>query len=653
MRRIDTLHRRAPARRAARHRLLLVLLFTVLGGPAVAQDFEPVPLKPYDPDRPPGIDPTLDCSAFPRSGPDPRELGLPAALAAAERKELTLGGFGTTLAWAEREPDPAYIPVLKRIVERFRCADYDVNMAFLAIEAAGEPSAYFVEYAQGWERDDRLAGWAMNVLAVRGDSSVYLPLRQVALDAPNRGRFGRVLQNYFSFYLGGIILWDRLQSATVSDQLRYALVAAQKPLGSWVVRGTQGDSLSQVENLRNRYISAIPRRVLRRMGEVYPTATARALVAYEDSARAELAERGVAPEHVLLYMELVRRHSREFAFPSTRATPPVVGSAALSPSVCATVSGRRLVLGALPEGSPVARFSYRSDEAEAVRVPYGAGNSLVGPWDSSDPFAPVPPEVFDPGLPAHDRAFRVPLAPGEAVSWTLLGRTVTADAYTARCDGAPAPARPTAAALRAALPAAVTLAGPADAKLSGDDLALSGLPVRADGAPDPDPAPAHAVAVATADGRADVLDGLGDAARVTGRAPAPDVAVAAAPDSLAAWATALAERAAPFDPDDPNGTVGAPVVVAGPDVKLDGGGAGGAGVLVVLGKLGMKDAAWTGLVVVVPGPDGSVDVKLSAGARVVGALVVLGPGKVGVKDAAVLYSPEALALAAAAVDALP
>ena len=153
-------------------RLLTALFVAALAmNTALAQPesaFEPVRPKPYDRSWTYTFDPTLNCDPGPNAGPNPYEIGLPAALEAAERRELTLGGLSATLEWAERAPDPTYRASLRRLIEEYRCATSDVQRALHALEAAGEPSETFVRYAQDWRRDDQLAIRAMNTLAVRG-----------------------------------------------------------------------------------------------------------------------------------------------------------------------------------------------------------------------------------------------------------------------------------------------------------------------------------------------------------------------------------------------------------------------------------------------------------------------------------------------------
>ena len=416
-----------------------VLVLALVGASAVAQTLEPVPFPPYDPDVEwrPRVYPEYNCDPLPLHAPDPRELGLAAALAAAERRGLSPNGLGDALAWAERASDPAHIPVLKRIVEGYRCADFHVGIAFLAIEAAGEPSEYFLDYALDWAYDDKVAAWAMNALAARGDTTVYEALRASVLQAPRLGPRGRSLHEAFNglFVVG--VEWPSVYAERpLRQRLRISGEMSVRALTAVVYEGPDGPALSVMTTSGNTVGSRM-RRDARRLARAYPSVMGAVLRAYQDTARVRLAARGVAPEHVPLFLDEVRLQGPELFFPETGPpSPPAVTQAAVRPTVCVDGDARG---PRYPSGMAL-ELSYETEEAGAVRVPYGPLNRLDGPWEAG-PFAPAPPEVFDPGLPAHDRAFRVPLAPGETVSWTLLGRSVTADAYTERCDGTPPPAR--------------------------------------------------------------------------------------------------------------------------------------------------------------------------------------------------------------------
>ena len=257
----------------------------------------------------------------------------------------------------------------------------------------------------------------------------------------------------FNFYLPGLKSWARFHRRAIDDQLTYA--AHGTTLGEaagTVVRGVTGDSLSRMQNEGVGFGSVIPRRALRLLAETYPTATAAAIEVYQDTTRAWLASRGVRPDHIQLRMEPVRRNPTEAAFAATE--PPEqrliesdnkMGDAGpLAPAVCvADHSGalRGKPSAPYPEGSLAAVFSYVSRVGEPIRVAYGSDNSLSIPMRYMDaPVKPVPAEVFFPeGSKTYSgqlrsRSFRVAFRPGETVSWTLLGTTVTATANTPRCS---------------------------------------------------------------------------------------------------------------------------------------------------------------------------------------------------------------------------
>ena len=402
-----------------------LLVLSALASPASAQK---------------GVDPTLDCEPFPTVAPHPRELGLPAALDAAVEKRLTLGGLGYVLDWAAREPDPIHIPVLKQIVEVHRCFIGNVELAMLAIEAAGEPSDYFVRYAQDWRRDDRVASAAFNALAARGDSTVRRELEEVAEMAPYGGTFGYSLSNALLYYNAGVDLNAMFDRWPVPKKLEYVAVReALWPGVAWVHRGVTGDSLSFLENeTRTNFTRAIARKRLRSLAEAYPTAVQRVIVAYEDTLRSQLLERDLTPIQRGLFLDVAVPLATEAAFPSNSSpTPPAFDLRGSVPQITTIVCIEEpveTVRGYAPDDL-VAVFSYVLEAEGPIRLAYGEANTLRGPWNPLGLLAPIPPEVFFPAdrIDAPGRPFRVAFELGETVSWTLLGQTVTATAETPRC----------------------------------------------------------------------------------------------------------------------------------------------------------------------------------------------------------------------------
>ena len=414
--------------------LITAVAALTLATAAAAQTFEQLPAKPYDPSwsSEAGVDRTMDCSLLPESGPDPYLIGMPAALAAAERRELALGGFGTTLNRADREPDSAYIPALKRIADQYRCANYHIKVALVAIEAAGEPRAYFLDLVRNWRYNDHLAAAAMDALAVREDSAAYAPLRDVILTVPQKGRFGVDLTSEFNTYVQGLRSWAWYRNLPIPQQIDVgASVITSEATQGPVVRGVRGDSVGELENYNGSSLHAIPRRLLRQLAQVYPSAVEASLRAYADTAQVKLLARGVTASQIPLYLRIIERNGRETAFPSNGPPlPPAVTSAAARPAVCIEAS---------PTGTKPFRltavFSYSSAESVPVRVLYGPGNTLTAPPGA------LSPEVFFPdAVPnAPGRTFRVPLAAGGTAAWTLLGQTVTATSTTRRCGAPVAP----------------------------------------------------------------------------------------------------------------------------------------------------------------------------------------------------------------------
>ena len=207
---------------------------------------------------------------------------------------------------------------------------------------------------------------------------------------------------------------------------------------------------------------------------------------------------------------------------------------------------------------------------------------------------------------------------------------------------------------------AVATTGAVDATFSGNSFTVSGSPVDLTAAVVGDAEPVHGITTAAAASADAVLAALSpqQGARVTGLGTAPDVVAEPLPFDAAAFAddlAALATVTLDTRPSGPVGTEAAPVVAYAPSGVRLSGGFRGTGVLVVDGSFEMRgDAEWRGLVVVRGSSDQQADPTLSGNPRIIGALLVL-PGDGGRAAAlrlsgqvSVLYSPEALALAASA-----
>ena len=73
----------------------------------------------------------------------------------------------------------------------------------------------------------------------------------------------------------------------------------------------------------------------------------------------------------------------------------------------------------------VITFGYENPNAVAIRVAVGGNNYLTGTKEQ-------PPTIFEPGR--HYAVFRVNTKSGEAVSWSLGGRTVSSASASLQCD---------------------------------------------------------------------------------------------------------------------------------------------------------------------------------------------------------------------------
>lgn len=210
------------------------------------------------------------------------------------------------------------------------------------------------------------------------------------------------------------------------------------------------------------------------------------------------------------------------------------------------------------------------------------------------------------------------------------------------------------------LSGAVVAAGSVSPSFNGTAFSISGTAVDLSGVPDAAYDPVRGIATLDDASATAVLGALSSrqASNVTGLGPAPDIAAADLPFDAAAFAddlAALATVTLDARPSGPVGTETAPVVAYAPSGARLSGGFRGAGVLVVDGDFEMLgNAEWLGLVVVRGSSNQQADPALSGNPRILGALLVL-PGEGGGAAAlrlsgqvSVLYSPEALALAAAA-----
>jgi hypothetical protein len=384
-------------------------------------------------DRPPRL--PLNCDDLPRYSAHPVDLGLEEALERAARRELAGNELGYALDWAGREPSPALVPALKRIVETYRCWWDVAEVALYAIEAAGEPVEYFLSYAREWDDDDGIAAGAIRALGVRADLSMLSELDSIVAPAPARGRIhGIDLRNALGSFRGSVELYDRWTSQPaalmLSDVAHYEYANGFPVL---LLKDSTGVNLYFFDELTYLvYVpGAIARRVLRKTAPRFPTATEQAFAVARDTLRAGLIN--LPPDQVDEVVAIVDAKAHQVAFPSNAPPlPDIDTTVAVVPSVCVTEREGPLWLG---ETRLDAVFSYAFDDPPALRttrppfrVPYGPLNQVSGGVGG------VSPEVFvSDAAPTLGNPFRVALPEGATVTWQILGQAASADSSTSRC----------------------------------------------------------------------------------------------------------------------------------------------------------------------------------------------------------------------------
>ena len=381
------------------------------------------------------------------TGPDPDGLPLDEALDLALRARLDVNGLENTIGRAVLHARPRHAPLLKAIAERYRCDGTVSERALLALVFLGEPSAYFVGLAEARVRDGfHRAGIPINVLAARADPAVVDDVRRVRRLA--RGTPAERSLNYGSVdgmdpYAAAVRDAALFHARPVADRaLDAAAVTLAGYLNSGLLVSETGEffvtEFAMTYEPRHAWWLARYREVARS----HPTAAAEAV----DGALAALASGeqtlnvvvdrppgASVPAGVkytaaeLAALTAVARDSVASLAPGLVSAPPVDPGADVRPGpVC--VEDHVLWDG---EAVRLARFGYVLSGRDSVRVPPGPSNGVRG-TDGS------PPEAFYRGR--GEWVARV--SPGAPATWTLLGRSVTADADSERCDGSPRPRRP-------------------------------------------------------------------------------------------------------------------------------------------------------------------------------------------------------------------
>ena len=382
---------------------------------------------------------SLDCQRAHGEGLDPEGMSLAEALGAAERGDLDGLHLLRTLAHAEYLRDPAHLPALKRIVDAYWCNQGVVESAMLAIEAAGEPDAYFLDCIGDWARREEHAIAAAFVLTVRPEPSYLDEIRAVVDEAPDYGPRDSPLftmaRNYEAIH--------RPPGPYGDGDIRRAAFATMGFVDADWFFDIDGH-LQPFEWYPPPPIGASARRALYAMARAYPSRVPEALDLAADSLALVLSERRdhgggtfPTPAQIAEMVAVARQVADAVAFPSTAPpVPPADAGARVEPRL---VCVEDAAPGLAPAYDYAARFAFDTP-GPPVRVPYGVGNAVSG---GSGGYRGQP-EVFYTAEAASawgGRAleFRVGFAAGEAVSWTLLGRTVTASAWSPRCGQPPPP----------------------------------------------------------------------------------------------------------------------------------------------------------------------------------------------------------------------
>ena len=376
------------------------------------------------------------CADLPDDGPDPDAIGLAAALAAAERYDLDVDALGYTLAWAARERDPQHIPVLKEIVEAYRCGAGNAAVALQAIAAAGEPADYFLAYLADGRRDDVLAYHAAGALGSRLDPAMLAPMEAIIATYPDsiffmgpRNRQVGVAVRHAGHDLSLDSLWRR-QLSTL-DHIR-RLVPAYSPLSG----GFVGERFVLAETNpwgNGAAQSAAERTVLWDYARTHPSAVQQAITEVPDKLAWYMNDRGWPPEVQAAANAAAMEATTATAFPSTAPPVPPVGT----PEVLSVRACRDSFVREHPTVGTVysAAFVYESAAPDPFLLSYGPANRIVDQDGVEIPF--MAPEVFyaDGEGPRRARLVRVPLAEDGTVTWHLGERSVTVDASSPSCGG--------------------------------------------------------------------------------------------------------------------------------------------------------------------------------------------------------------------------
>ena len=357
----------------------------------------------------------------PGQGPDFTTMSLSEGLQAASRRELDTYTLATVLGEAGRSRDPAHIPMLKEIVDVYS-SDYITEVAMLAIEAAGEPADYFLDYVRDWEKDGFSAIAAANVLAVRPGTQLLDEIREILRDAPYRApdnaSIGNALSNSWKYgSVGGPYSAEYIQRLAVGALFPFMY-------GRYIDGRFYAGEADAFEALlqRDLYIAA----------RLYPSQVEAALVVAEDSLRVIFSKDGSPPDPVVFpqMLAIARERGARTVFPATAPPVPAAEPEAdiRATLVCVEPSD------ALTLEDYVATFGYTSTLGRSVYIPYGSTNTVSGgteDYRGQPEVFPTPEEAI--ALMGYETQFRIAFDSTETVTWTLPGGSATASAASPRC----------------------------------------------------------------------------------------------------------------------------------------------------------------------------------------------------------------------------
>ena len=538
--------------------------------------------------------------------------------------------------------------------------------ALYALEALGEPDAYFLANAQNHNANVDLASYSISVLAQDPDSTTWALIEP--LWAASGDGWVQSAVNRYESMLSLVDSDNRIVDVDSLIDEHLLGISSVIPFESerWAYELGLNALSEYDERVGLSPSDVYSRRQLARLAAQYPT------LVHEAMARIpswEFFQRDIFTNHppdlLAEQIALLGVYADSIVFEVDVPTlPPVDNGADVTPIVeCIVEEG---------SGSLIAYFGYDNRHGEPVTIPYGA-TSVITPsaYDQQQPEVYYMPQLVD-GQPGrtplyceedfNDWAFAVRFDSTETVSWTLGDRTVTASSSWQRCaDYVPGWQDVT------VVPAAATLASPSvEASFSGNSFAVSGLDHDLSGNATGSGEDRHGIAVADETARQSILDELSSnqEGNVTGQDPAPDVAIAAPGLDVEGLVDLLLARAdlITLDADPGNQTVGSPsqpAVAYAPDGLDVQGNFEGYGILVVEGTFEEAtefrgNASWTGLVIV-RGEDGAqAAFDMSGSVEVIGA-VVLSSDTGAVLDvggsSSIRYSSEALQLAQSLLNA--